>query len=112
MFNESPVLIVGIVWSAIVAIIAVLAYYHFKRRELQSQEIMAAIEKGIEVPFPPQKKRNRFTQGIFWALMGVALMGALAVSTRAWEAAIWGLIPIAFGLATLLAFYFGPKMKD
>ena len=112
MFNESPVLIVGSLWLAVVAIVAVLSYYRYKRRQLQSQEIMAAIEKGIEVPFPPQRKTNRFTQGIFWAVIGVGLMGALAVSAHAWEAAIWGLIPISIGLAMLLAYYFEFKMKD
>ena len=103
MFNESPFLMVILAWWAIVAIVVALGYFHYKRRQLQSKEIMAAIEKGIEVPFPPQRKTDRFTQGVFWTVVGVALLGALAVSTKLWEATSWALIPISIGLAALLA---------
>ncbi|MEE9466204.1 MAG: DUF6249 domain-containing protein [Candidatus Neomarinimicrobiota bacterium] len=112
MLNESPFMIVAVVWLFVFGIIAILVFFHYKRRQLQSEEIMAAIEKGIEVPFPPQKKPNRITHGIFWTIMGLALLVVLAVSTRAWEAAIWGLIPIAVGFAVLLSEFFDRKMKD
>ena len=112
MFNESPFMMIAIIWLCILGIVAVLAYFHYKRRQLISMEIIAAIEKGIDVPFPSPRKTNRFTQGIFWTVIGLALLLALAVTSNQWDMTIWALIPIAVGLAALLAYFFDRKKND
>ena len=77
-------------------------YYNYLKRQSQSREILAAIEKGIEVPFPPPRKYNRRSQGIFWIAIGLALTVALGVSTGNWRVAVWGLLPLAAGVASIL----------
>ncbi|MCH8837436.1 MAG: hypothetical protein IIA60_06490 [Candidatus Marinimicrobia bacterium] len=77
-------------------------YYNYLKRQSQSREILAAIEKGIEVPFPPPRKYNRRSQGIFWSAIGLALAIALGVSTGRVQVAVWGLLPLAAGVASLL----------
>ena len=77
-------------------------YFGYRKRQSQSREILAAIEKGIEVPFPPPRKYNRRNQGIFWIAVGLALMIALGVSTGQLRVAVWGLLPLAAGVAAFL----------
>jgi len=95
-----------------VAIIAFIVIYLYKTRQLRSQEILAAIEKGIEVPFPPPKKRNYLNLGLVWTLVGVAFTLALWFSARVMEAAAWGFLPIAAGVAFLLIGYLEKRKKD
>ena len=94
-----------------VAIIALIVIYLYKTRQLRGQEILAAIEKGIEVPFPPPKKRNYLAQGLVWTALGIALVIALWISTKA-SVAVWGLLPMAMGVAFLLIAYFEKKKKE
>jgi hypothetical protein len=54
------------------------------------------------VPFPPPRKYNRRNQGIFWIAIGLALTIALGVSTSQAQVAVWGLLPLAAGVAALL----------
>ena len=99
-------------WIPIVAIVVSVGgtftvvifalYYNYLKRQSQSREILAAIEKGIEVPFPPPRKYNRRNQGIFWIAIGLALIIALGVSTGEAQVAVWGLIPLAAGVAAFL----------
>ena len=99
-------------WIPIVAIVLSMGgtftaiifalYYNYLKRQSQSREILAAIEKGIEVPFPPPRKYNRRSQGIFWIAIGLALTIALGVSTGNWRIAVWGLLPLAAGVAAFL----------
>ncbi len=105
--------IIGIMFGvgAPVAIIAFIVIYLHKTRQLRSQEILAAIEKGIEVPFPPPKKRNYLNQGLIWTLVGVAFTLALWFSAREMEAAAWGFLPIAAGVAFLLIALIEGKKK-
>jgi len=103
---------IAIIWLFIFAIVVALAYFHYKRRQLLSREIMAAIEKGIDVPFPSPRKTSRFTQGIFWTVIGLVLLAAFAVTSKQWEVTIWALFPLAIGLAALLVAYFESKKKD
>ncbi len=84
------------------AVVVFALYYNYRKRQSQSQEILAAIEKGIEVPFPPPRKYNRRNQGIFWIAIGLALTLALGVSTGQLRVAVWGLIPLAAGVASFL----------
>lgn len=76
-------------------------YFDYRKRQSQSREILAAIEKGIEVPFPPPKKRNYLNLGLVWTFVGVAFTLALWFSAGVMEAAAWGFLPIAVGMAFL-----------
>jgi len=94
-----------------VAIIAFIVIYLYKTRQLRSQEILAAIEKGIEVPFPPPKQRNYLNLGLIWTLVGVAFTLALWYSAKVMEAAAWGFLPVAVGVAFLLIALIEGKKK-
>ncbi len=101
---EQWIPIVAIVLSVggSLAVVIFALYYNYRKRQSQSREILAAIEKGIEVPFPPPRKYDRRTQGIFWIAIGLALTIALGVSTGRLQVAVWGLLPLAAGVAALL----------
>ncbi|MCH7574268.1 MAG: hypothetical protein IIA59_03995 [Candidatus Marinimicrobia bacterium] len=63
---------------------------------------MAAIEKGIDVPFasqaPTLSYRNR---GIVWIALGLVMVRVLWALTGEFSVASVGLIPIAYGVASL-----------
>ena len=94
-----------------VVILVFVVIYLYKKRQVQSREIMAAIEKGIEVPFPPPKERNYLNLGLIWTFVGVAFTLALWFSAGVMEAAAWGFLPIALGLAFLLIGYLEKRKK-
>jgi len=98
-------------FGAAAVILAFLIIYNYRKRQLQGQEILAAIEKGIEVPFPPPKKRNYLNLGLVWTFVGVAFTLALWFSAKIMEAAAWGFLPIALGLAFLLIGYLEKRKK-
>ncbi len=101
---EAWIPIISIVLSVggTLVVLTIALYYNYRKRQTQSREILAAIEKGIEVPFPPPRKYDRRTQGIFWIAIGLALTIALGVSTGQLQVAVWGLIPLAAGVAAFL----------
>ena len=75
-------------------------------RKIESSEILAAIEKGVEVKFP-EVNRNRLLPGLVWLFLGIVMtLGmALAIPNDApagmW---VWGLIPVAVGAAYLIVY--------
>ncbi|MCH7529033.1 MAG: hypothetical protein IH972_05725 [Candidatus Marinimicrobia bacterium] len=97
-----PIVAIVLSMGGTFTVIIFALYYNYLKRQSQSREILAAIEKGIEVPFPPPRKYNRRSQGIFWIAIGLALTVALGVSTGNWRVAVWGLLPLAAGVASLL----------
>ncbi len=109
-------------WIPIVAIVAsfgftaliigLALYYDFLKRQAQSKEIMAAIEKGIEVPFPPPATKNYRNRGLIWSAIGIALFIGIWVSSRTLEGAVWGLLPLLVGGAFLLIAFFEKKEKE
>lgn len=97
-----PIVAIVLSMGGTFTVIIFALYYNYLKRQSQSREILAAIEKGIEVPFPPPRKYNRRNQGIFWIAIGLTLTVALGVSTGNWRVAVWGLLPLAAGVASLL----------
>ena len=97
-----PIVAIVLSMGGTFTVIIFALYYNYLKRQSQSREILAAIEKGIEVPFPPPRKYNRRSQGIFWIAIGLALTVALGVSTGNWRIAVWGLMPLAAGVASLM----------
>ncbi|MBC8376027.1 MAG: hypothetical protein H8E26_08260 [FCB group bacterium] len=85
-----------------------------QKRKIESTEILAAIEKGVEVKFPDVNK-NRLLPGLIWLFLGIIMtMGmALAIPNDApagmW---VWGLIPAAVGAAYLIVYRIDEKKGD
>ena len=94
----------GIVFSlgGTVVVVAMALYFNYKKRQAQSQEILAAIEKGMDIPLPEPRTRNYRRQGLVWTAVGLALTIAIGVSSQVWAGAVWGLLPLAVGVAFLL----------
>lgn len=96
--------------------LAVMAFFiisYFKRK-LQSQEIIAAIEHGADVPFPEPRQKSYLLPGVIWTLIGLISAIAMLVSTPSQIPAgvwVWGLLPCAVGVGYLVAFYFQQKEK-
>ena len=103
--------IVGIIasFSGMALIIFLVLFYNHKKRQTQSREILAAIEKGIEVPFPPPVKKNYRNQGLIWTAVGIALFVGIWFSSNEIAGAIWGLLPLLVGVAFLLIHYLERK---
>mgnify|MGYP006995584177 CR=1 FL=1 len=85
-----------------------------QKRKIESTEILAAIEKGVEVKFPDVNK-NRLLPGLVWLFLGivVTLGMALAIPDDApsgmW---VWGLIPAAVGAAYLIVYRVDQQKGD
>ncbi|MFB0515938.1 MAG: DUF6249 domain-containing protein [Candidatus Neomarinimicrobiota bacterium] len=109
--SEHWIPIVAIIFSfgGTALIVFLVLYYSYKRRQTQSKEILAAIEKGIEVPFPPPAKRDYLKLGVIWTFIGIAFTLALWFSSKVMEATAWGFLPLGVGLAFLLIGYFERK---
>jgi hypothetical protein len=82
--------------------VAVIVQRYFKRK-LESQEILAAIEKGVEVKFP-EPRGNRLLTGLIWLSTGIVMTLAMFMvlpddaPSGLW---VWGLIPVAVGASYL-----------
>lgn len=95
-------------------IIAVL-YFRMRGRQLLSEEIKLAIEKGVDVPFPEPKKNRLLLPGIIWTLVGmIATLGiAFSIPSDAPSGVwVWGLIPVAIGAGYLIVHSVEKKERD
>ena len=104
--NAIPVVAIISSFTTTVAIIAIVFFFALRNRQLRSQEIMAAIDKGIEVPFPPTKERkvrDYRRLGLLWTCVGIALTAALWVSSSSFIGGVWGFLPLAVGIALLIS---------
>ncbi|MBT3631713.1 MAG: hypothetical protein HOB84_10865 [Candidatus Marinimicrobia bacterium] len=96
------------------AIIIVALFLKLQKRKIESTEILAAIEKGVEVKFP-DVNRNRLLPGLIWLFLGIIMtLGmALAIPEDApsgmW---VWGLIPAAVGAAYLIVYRIDEQKGD
>lgn len=114
--------IVAIVMGIGIGMLALVIDYKRKRElfELHHKERMLAIERGIDVPPLPAELFHggrqaglgvpaaQMHRGLVWLLVGLAVMAALALN-RDLEAAAWGLIPVAVGVANLIAYALGQR---
>lgn len=111
--------IIAIVMGIGIGMLSVYLDYRKKRDifELHHKERMAAIEKGMEVPpLPPEFFRDargncqpgdRLRRGLVMLFVGVAV--TIALTQVAERYALWGLVPIAVGLANLLAYFINSR---
>jgi hypothetical protein len=115
MVDWIPIVAICMSIGGTIAIVVSVLYFDYRKRNLQHQEIVAAIEKGIEVPLPKTEKRERDYRrlGIIWTLLGSVFTIALWVTSfNHFEAAVWGLLPVALGVSFLLIAYFTKKDED
>jgi hypothetical protein len=82
---------------------AMYTYYHV--RKLRSQERLAAISRGVEIPMEPElsqgaRSRRWGTLLVTGALGYIAMFAVIARVTEpdVWAAASFGLIPLAVGI--------------
>jgi len=103
--------IIAIVLGVTVAIIAIVTSHRekLKRVELRHRERLAAIEKGLELP--PEayaevepKKPVTLRNGLSGLFIGILLYLALRELAGA-DVALFGLIPAAYGIATLISYF-------
>ncbi len=100
---------------SIAAIIIVALFLKLQKRKVESQEILAAIEKGVEVKFP-DNQRNRLLSGLIWLLTGIVIslgMGLAIPEDAPSGMWVWGLIPVAVGAAYLIVYRLeGPQEEN
>jgi multisubunit Na+/H+ antiporter MnhB subunit len=107
MHEEFIPIVLFLVVGAITIVALIMRYY---KRQLESQEIIAAIEKGVDVKFP-EKKQNRLLPGLIWTFSGIVMTLAMArvvpedAPAGIW---IWGLVPVAVGASFLIVY----KLQD
>ncbi|TKJ38397.1 hypothetical protein CEE37_12825 [candidate division LCP-89 bacterium B3_LCP] len=102
--------IIGVLLPAIFIlaglVIAIAAFRHrAKRNQLEHQERMLALEKGVALPeavMPPARQSNPYFWGIVMVAFGLALLVGYAVD-GAVEFIIWGAIFLFVGAAVLTA---------
>ncbi len=83
-------------------------YTYFRVRRLRTEERLAAIARGIDVPMEPelsQAARSR-RNGILLTSLAIGYMLAFSLVARvehdAWVAAAFGVIPLAMGVGFFL----------
>ena len=83
-------------------------YCYYRVRKLRTEERLAAIARGVNVPMEPelsQAARSR-RSGILLTSGGIGYMIAFALVARsepdAWVAAAFGVIPLAIGIGFFL----------
>jgi len=87
-------------------------YTYFRVRKLKTDERMAAIARGVSVPFeepiaPSARSRKNAILLISGALGYIATFGLIAGivhEPETWTAAAFGLIPLSLGVGYLLDF--------
>lgn len=98
-----PILIVLILSLGGFGTLITALILNYRRRQLMSKEILAAIEKGIDVPMVQEvkKPKNMKHRGILWSAIGVAIFFVVLLASHEIEIAAWGLLPLAVGVAYL-----------
>ena len=110
--------ILGIVLGVGVAVVAIITSHREKqkRTELRHRERLAAIEKGIELPLDPDpevpsKKGNSLKSGLINLFLGAVLYFAIREVTDD-DVALFGLIPAAIGVGSLISHFVESRRKD
>jgi len=106
-----PIVAIISFWVAVISIVVAALLISLQRRRHLSNEILAAIEKGIDVPLPRQKERNYVHLGLIFTLVGVVFALAMWVSAG-YIGFLWGLLPFGLGIAFLLIAKSEKKKED
>ncbi len=94
-------------------LIGYFIWLEFKKKELQNQQILSAIEKGADIPELNLGKKpvNNLGRGLILLFFGVALTIALIISAGL-NSGIWGLLPVGLGIAYLIIYYLEKKKEN
>lgn len=109
--NGEVIGLVAVILSLGIPIAGMFTYYWVRR--LRSQERLAAIARGVEIPMEPEtsqvgRSRRFGILCISGALGYIATFGAIArieSEPDTWAAAAFGLIPLAVGIGYLVDAY-------
>jgi hypothetical protein len=100
---DNTVGVVAVIMSLGIPLGAMYTYYHI--RKLRTQERLAAIARGVEIPMEPELSQGARSRrwGILLvsgALGYIAAVGSIARFSEpdAWTAAASGIIPLALGI--------------
>jgi hypothetical protein len=103
--------ILAVVLGVGVAVVAIITSHREKqkRAELRHRERIAAIEKGLEIPPDPEpdvevRKGGSLKSGLAGLFLGIVLYFALRQVADE-DVALFGLIPAAFGVASLISYF-------
>lgn len=102
--------IIGIILGVGIAIVAIVTSHREKQKrvELRHRERLAALEKGIELAPDPEpdaggRKSSSLKSGLSGVFLGVLMYFALR-EVAGDDVALFGLVPAAFGIATLISY--------
>jgi len=99
---------------SLAAVVIVALYLKLQKRKVESTEILAAIEKGVDVKFPDQNK-SRLLPGLMWLLIGIVMTVAMGLAIPDDAPAglwVWGMIPVAVGAAYLIVYRIDQKTGE
>jgi hypothetical protein len=101
--ENSVIGLVAVIMTLGIPLGAMYTYYH--TRKLRSQERLAAIARGVEIPMEPELSQGARSRrwGILLvtgALGSMAAFSSIAIfaAPEAWVAAAFGIIPLAVGI--------------
>ncbi len=85
-------------------------YTYYRVRKLRSEERLAALARGAEIPMEPeltQVARSRragllFVSGALGYIITFGLVAQIQADRDVWSAAVFGIIPLAIGIGYLL----------
>jgi len=85
-------------------------YTYYRVRKLRSEERLAAIARGVEIPVEPeltQAARSRragilLVSGALGYIVTFGLIAQIQADRDVWTAAAFGIIPLAIGICSLL----------
>ena len=99
--------LVAVVMSLGLPLGAMYTYYHV--RKLRSEERLAAIARGVDIPMEPELSQGARSRrwGILLVTGAIGYIVAFGLVARlnepdAWTAAAFGVIPLAVGMGFLL----------
>jgi hypothetical protein len=99
--------LVAVVMSLGIPLGAMYTYYHV--RKLRSEERLAAIARGVDIPMEPELSQGARSRrwGVLLVTGAVGYIAAFGLVARltepdAWTAAAFGVIPLAVGMGFLL----------
>lgn len=99
---DNTVGLVAVIMTMGIPLGALHTYYHV--RKLRSQERLAAIARGVEIPLEPELSQGARSRrcGILLTAFGVGYIATFCTIARlaapeAWTAAAFGIIPLAVG---------------
>jgi uncharacterized membrane protein HdeD (DUF308 family) len=103
--------IIGIILGVTIAIVSIVTSHRQKvqRADQRHKERLAAIEKGLDLPFDaaePEngKKGGSLRSGLIGLFVGIVLYFAINEVAGS-DVALFGLIPAAVGIANLLSYF-------